>query len=291
MECKRKVVLAPRQQSGKALQQLRLPNPRTSELGSYYVDVEAETILEAVRVDMKGRRSWLAGDWAISDGSATVLSAVDPLFVYLGLLTRATMSSGDSEWRFVDIDNMLLESHAGMDAESVRVFFGLPSARARALETLCVVRRVSSDTVVVKIDADKVVAWLRRKCEPSGDLLPPAVASLLAGGAVGGQAAGAGAREMALLVSEYLSEYWATRLLAEYGGSVDNGGGGEKTVVFDAPESYVQGVASSKAPVRQQQQQQQQQEKPKTAKEKQLEKAAKKSKSITSFFQKKAAAP
>ncbi|KAJ2518701.1 hypothetical protein H4217_003171 [Coemansia sp. RSA 1939] len=289
MDYKRKVVLAPRQQSGKTLQQLRLPNPRTSELGSYYVDVEAETILEAVRVDMKGRRSWLAGDWAISDGSATVLSAVDPLFVYLGLLTRATMSSGDSEWRFVDIDNMLLESHAGMDAESVRVFFGLPTARARALETLCVVRRVSSDTVVVKIDADKVVAWLRRKCERSGDLLPPAVASLLAGGAVGGQAAGTGAREMALLVSEYLSEYWATRLLAEYGGSVDNGGGGEKTVVFDAPESYVQGVASTKTPVKQQQQQQQ--EKPKTAKEKQLEKAAKKSKSITSFFQKKAAAP
>ncbi|KAJ2508587.1 hypothetical protein GGI11_006047, partial [Coemansia sp. RSA 2049] len=140
------------------------------------------------------------------------------------------------------------------------------------------------------IDADKVVAWLRRKCERSGDLLPPAVASLLAGGAVGGQAAGTGAREMALLVSEYLSEYWATRLLAEYGGSVDNGGGGEKTVVFDAPESYVQGVASTKTPVKQQQQQQQQ-EKPKTAKEKQLEKAAKKSKSITSFFQKKAAAP
>ncbi|KAJ2657590.1 hypothetical protein IWW48_004454 [Coemansia sp. RSA 1200] len=284
MECKRRVVLAPRQQSGKTLQQLRLPNPRTSELGSYYVDVEAETILEAVRVDMKDKRSWLVGNWAISDGSATILSAVDPLFVYLGLLTRASMS-GDSEWRFVDIDNMLLESHAGMDAESVRVFFGLPIIRARALETLCVVRRISSDTVVVKIDADKVVAWLRRKCERSGGL-SPAVASLLSGDATGGQAANARTREMALLVSEYLSEYWTARMLAEYGGSVGDGGGG-KMVVFDAPESYVQGVANSKIPAKQQQQQ----EKPRTAKEKQLEKAAKKSKSITSFFQKKAAAP
>ncbi|KAJ2554948.1 hypothetical protein EV175_002418, partial [Coemansia sp. RSA 1933] len=107
MECKRKVLLVPKQQSGRVLQQLRLPNPRTGELSSYYADIEGETVLEAVSIDMREKRSWLAGDWAISDGSAAMLTVVDPFFVYLALLTRAS-ASDDDEWRFVDIDNLLL---------------------------------------------------------------------------------------------------------------------------------------------------------------------------------------
>ncbi|KAJ2862595.1 hypothetical protein GGI22_002151 [Coemansia erecta] len=292
MSSKRKVLLVPEQQSGKILQQLRLPHPRTGELSSFYADTQAETILEAVVVDMKNKRSWFAGDWTISDGSAAVLTPVDPLFIYLSLLTNASVS-GDNEWRFVDIDNMLLESHGSMDAESIRLFFAMQDVRARALEALCTVRHISSDTVVAKIDTDKVIAWLKRKCDPCK--LPPALAEAtvasLGASAADGLAERAKTREMALLVSEYLPEYWTARLFAEYNG-FDGVCSSEKVeakrvqaMVFDSPDSYTQGIASPSNTARQAKQQ----EKPKTAKEKQLEKAAKKSKSITSFFQKKTA--
>ncbi|KAJ1668641.1 hypothetical protein IW140_002071 [Coemansia sp. RSA 1813] len=291
MECRRKVLLVPKQQSGAVLQQLRLPNPRTGELSSYYADAQTETILEAANIDMKNKRSWLAGDWTISDGSAAVLTHVDPLFIYLALLTKASMS-GDNEWRFVDIDNMLLESHGSTDAESIQLFFCMREARARALEALCTVRQISSDTVVVKIDAAKVMAWLKRKCDPNKlphTLAESTVASL--GASVPDDLAErAKTREIALLVAEYLPEYWTTRLFAEHGGfagvcSSENVEAKRvQAMVFDSPDSYVQGVAS---PSNAAKLATKQQEKPKTAKEKQLERAAKKSKSITSFFQKK----
>ncbi|KAJ1788809.1 hypothetical protein LPJ59_005469 [Coemansia sp. RSA 2399] len=239
---------------------------------------------------MKNKRSWLVGNWTISDGSAAVLTPVDPLFIYLSLLTSASVS-GDNEWKFVDIDNMLLESHGSMDAESIRLFFSMQDVRARALEALCAVRHISSDTVVAKIDTAKVVAWLKRKCDPCK--LPPALAEAtvasLGASAADGLAERAKTREMALLVSEYLPEYWTAQLFAEYNG-FDGVCSSEKVetkrvqaMVFDSPDSYAQGIASPSDAARQAKQQ----EKPKPAKEKQLEKAAKMSKSITSFFQKK----
>ncbi|KAJ1993501.1 hypothetical protein GGI25_002753 [Coemansia spiralis] len=290
MACQRKVLLVPKQQNGKALEQLRLPSPHTGELSSYYVDTQTETILEAAVVDMKGKRSWLGRDWVLGNGSAAILTPVDPLFIYLALLTKASMS-GDDEWRFVDIDGMLLESHGNTDPESIRLLFSMKDSRKRALDALCVVRQISSDTQVVKLDVLKIIAWLKRKCDAARlpKTLSLAVVASLGVGANDELIRQAETREMALLVSEYLSEYWTNRLFAEFDGFVrvcQNESSQTKlaqSMVFDLPESYTQGIATPNAAKTVKQ------EKPKTAKEKQMEIAAKKSKSITSFFKKKAA--
>ncbi|KAJ2527855.1 hypothetical protein EV175_007510, partial [Coemansia sp. RSA 1933] len=126
-----------------------------------------------------------------------------------------------------------------------------------------------------------VVAWLKRKCHP--DRLPPALSEAIVTSldAADELVEMARTREMALLVSEYLPEYWTARLFAEYGGfaAVSSSETIEarraQTMVYDAPDSYMQGIASPSNATRLAKQQQQQQEKPKTAKEKQLEKAAK----------------
>ncbi|KAJ2005446.1 hypothetical protein GGI04_002239 [Coemansia thaxteri] len=292
----RKVVVVPREQSGKALQHLRLPHPRTGALCSYYADAQSEAILEVAMVDMSGRRSWLGDDWVLGDGSASLLTPIDPLFLYLALVTNMSMAGSEGDWKFVDVDSLRLESHETMDAVSVGVLLDMATIKTRALAALCEVREITSDMQVAKIDTAKVIGWLKRKCDVSR--FPKALeSSVLNVSATGVAAAGvdselvrqAKQREMALLVSEYLPQYWTARLFAEFGGFA-NASESEQTLVkrvqavaFDAPESYMQGVANpssgAKLPAKQ--------EKPKTAKEKQLEKAAKKAKPITSFFQKK----
>ncbi|KAJ2644536.1 hypothetical protein GGF44_000569 [Coemansia sp. RSA 1694] len=290
MSAERKILVVPAQQSGRVLQQLRLPHPRTGAPASYYADVEGEVLLEAATVDMSGRRSWLGDGWVSADGSASLLTPIDPLFVYLALITTMSMDSGDDEWKYVDVDSLRLETNDTMDAVSVTVLLSMSTVRTRALNALCDIRDVSSDMQVAKIDSAKVLAWLKRKCDPSR--FPKALESSVVDAAVAVSAelaAQARQREMALLVSEYLSQHWTTRLFAEFGGFAQVSESEQllvkrvQAVAFDSPDSYVQGVASpnagSKLAVKQ--------EKPKTAKEKQLEKAAQKAKSITSFFKKK----
>ncbi|KAJ2085457.1 hypothetical protein GGI16_006788 [Coemansia sp. S142-1] len=102
---------------------------------------------------------------------------------------------------------------------------------------------------VAKINPAKVLSWLRRKCDPSR--LPKVLESSVADTTVDSELAClAKQREMALLVSEYLSLYWTTKLFAEFGGFAQVSESEQilvkrvQAVVFDAPESYVQGVAS-----------------------------------------------
>ncbi|KAJ1899652.1 hypothetical protein LPJ66_001977 [Kickxella alabastrina] len=284
MASERRILVVPKEQSSKSLQQLRLSHPRTGILSSYYADVQNEALLEAATIDMKGKRSWLGDGWVLSNGSASILTPVDPLFLYLALITKFS-KAGEGEWKFVDIDSLQLESHEQMDAASLIVFFGMKSVQSRALVTLCEVKAISSDIQVVKIDNSKVINWLKRKCDASR--FPKSLEGVVSSAAAGEELVRqAKVREMALLVSEYLPQYWANRLFAEFSGFAEVSENEQllskrvQAVVFDDPTSYTMGVASPQAskakPV-----------KPKSVKEKQLEKAAKKSKPITSFFQKK----
>ncbi|KAJ2488401.1 hypothetical protein IWW37_004835 [Coemansia sp. RSA 2050] len=285
MSVERKIVVVPKQQSGRVLQELRLPHPRSGMPASYYADIENEVLLEAATVDMNGRRSWLGDGWVSGDGSASLMTPTDPLFIYLGLLTTMCMGGGD-EWKYVDVDSLRLETNNVMDAVSIGVLLDMARVKRRALSALCDVREVGGDTVA-RIEPTKVLAWLRRKCDPGR--LPSVLGSIVDAGVDGELARLAGQREMALLVSEYLPGYWTTRLFEEFGGFARVSENEQmlvkrvQAVVFDAPESYALGVATpgsgSKLSTKQ--------EKPKTAKEKQLEKAALKAKSITSFFKKK----
>ncbi|KAJ2354815.1 hypothetical protein H4S02_013071, partial [Coemansia sp. RSA 2611] len=113
----RKVIVVPRAQSGRVLRELRLPHPRSGVLASYYADTENEVLLEVATIDMNGRRSWLGDGWVSSDGSLSVMTPTDPLFIYLGLLT--TISQGGDEWRYVDVDSLRLETNDTMDALSI----------------------------------------------------------------------------------------------------------------------------------------------------------------------------
>ncbi|KAJ1724898.1 hypothetical protein LPJ53_000896 [Coemansia erecta] len=279
MSSARKILVVPRQQSGSKLQQLRLPHPSTGELASFYADTQAETILEAATVDMKGKRSWLGDGWVVGDGSAALLTPIDPLFLYLGFLTKFT-SAGEDKWKFVDIGALALETHGQMDGASLGVFLEMRGVLSRALETLCEVKEISADTQMVRIDSEKVLGWLRRKCDPAR--FPESLKSMIPPGMADEAAQRAKSREMALLVAEYLPEYWMKKVFDQF--SVhDRECGLEqrvKAVAFDSPDSYALGVATPSMVVLKV-------EKPKTTKEKQLEKAAKKSKPITSFFQKK----
>ncbi|KAI8326341.1 hypothetical protein GQ54DRAFT_294813 [Martensiomyces pterosporus] len=237
---------------------------------------------------MDGKRSWLGSDWALGDGSATILTPIDPLFIYLALITEATMTK-DGAWRFVDIDSLQLDSCENMDAASTGVLLGMANVKSRALEALCEVKEVSGDMCVARIDKAKVMGWLRRKCDISR------FPRCLEGGVKDISATDeklaeeVKAHEMVLLVSEYLPRFWHDSLLAEFGGFArvcqrEKEISRVQAVSFDSPESYTLGVAPPSATAKPAKV-----EKAKTAKEKQLEKAAKNSKSITSFFKKKTA--
>ncbi|KAJ2076395.1 hypothetical protein GGI16_008384, partial [Coemansia sp. S142-1] len=154
MSVERKIVVVPTQQSGRVLQQLRLPHPHSGVPTSYYADVENEVLLEAATVDMDGRRSWLGDGWVSADGSASLMTPIDPLFVYLGLFTTMSMDGGD-EWKYVDVDSLRLETNDTMDAVSVGVLLDMSRVRSRALKALCDVRDISSDMQVAKINPAK----------------------------------------------------------------------------------------------------------------------------------------
>ncbi|KAJ1966402.1 hypothetical protein GGI12_000112 [Dipsacomyces acuminosporus] len=247
----RKVIIAPKQFSANALQQLRLPNPRTGELCSYYADVQNEALLEAVKLDMDGKKSWLGSDWVLGDGSATLLTPIDPLFIFLSLVTQESMTKGD-EWKFVDIDSLQLESHSSIDAASIGILLGMAKAKASAFDTLCEVKDVTSDMRVVKIDETKVLRWLRRKCDASR--LPRCLEGSIKDISTtdAGLIREAKEHEMALLVSEYLLPFWADRLNAEFGGFAqvcrrEKEISQIQTVSYDSPDSYTPGVASKSA--------------------------------------------
>ncbi|KAJ1813104.1 hypothetical protein LPJ56_003578 [Coemansia sp. RSA 2599] len=284
---KRQVLVVPKQQQGQKLKQLRLPHPRTGNLGSYYVDIENEVVLEAATVDMKGKRSWLGSDWVMGDGSVSVLVPIDPLFLYLGLLTKISKAGNDDEWKYVDISVLQLETYDQMDAFSINRLFSMIGVQVRALNELCEAKEISDSMSVVRIDSAKVLSWLKRKC--SAERFPTAMEGIISSKAGDKELVEqAKTREMALLVSEYLPTYWTHRLFEEFGGfaSVQNSDQiltkRVQAIQFDSPDSYAMGV-----PTPQTLAMANKVDKPKTAKEKQMEKAAKRSKPITSFFQKK----
>ncbi|KAJ1742285.1 Ribonuclease H2 subunit B [Coemansia sp. RSA 1086] len=278
MSTDKKVIVVPKRLSGEKLERIQLPHPRTEELCSYYIDNSTETVLEVVTVDMKGKRSWLGDGWVHSNGSLHMLTPIDPLFIYLTLITQQSQTKDD--WKFVDIDSL------GLESPFIGKFVKMQGLKQKALDKLCDFRQISEDVCVAKIDVDKVIRWLKNKC--AAERMPKVLESYVSEFENDELKEQARIREMTLLVSEYLLPFWNGKLFKEYGGFVkvcDSeklAAKAASAVIYDAPESYTPGIAPpSKAGSKQ--------EKPKTAKERQLEKAASKSKPITSFFQKKKA--
>ncbi|KAJ2609146.1 hypothetical protein H4S08_004173 [Coemansia sp. RSA 1365] len=288
MASERRVLIAPKHFSDKKLKRLQLPHPRSKELYSYYADIQDEKLAEVVKINMKDKRSWVGSNWVIGDGSLIMLTPIDPLFIYLSLITKMSLSN-DDEWRFVDIEVIGLETYENMDAESIRMFLSMKKLKEKALVALCEVKQITEDVRVARIDQAKTIAWLRRKCD--GNRLPRSFNLGVNNTADDVELVEqTRTREMVLLISEYLPPYWMEQLMAEFGGfaklqeSEQMAAKRVKETVFDSPDTYTQGVA-----VPQLAEKLVKQEKPKTAKEKQLEKAAKKSKPITNFFKKKTA--
>ncbi|KAJ2203574.1 hypothetical protein IW145_003983 [Coemansia sp. RSA 521] len=274
---------APTQYSGSTLKHLQLPHPRTNTLCSYYADTPSNTLLEVVQIDMAGRRSWAGNGWVHSNGSLSMLTPIDPLFIFLSLLTQASQS--DNEFKFIDVNSIGFESH--VDTASVSAFLAMDAVQKKALATLCETRQISESVCVAKVDPDQVLTWLKHKC--SSSRLPQELDVWQMETADETLKEQALVREMVLLVSEYLQPYWTERLLCEFDGFAQLCESEKKAaathtaaVVFDSPDSYTPGVADPSTklvPAKQ--------VKPKTAKERQLERAAAKSKPIMSFFQKK----
>ncbi|KAJ2714010.1 hypothetical protein H4R19_001953 [Coemansia spiralis] len=279
MAAERRIVVAPGQLRGAQLRRLRLLHPRTGALCSFYAHAGTETVLEAVRVDLSGRRSWLGDGWVSGPGIASVLTPVDPLFLFLALLTAACQRGDD--WRFVDVGSLGLEAGEGVDAGSTQALLAMSGARQRALAALCETREVGN-TTVARPDRQKVLAWLRRKCTVGQ--LPDALQCQAAAGEAGELAR---ANEMALLVAEYLPPFWSAQLVDALGLAEIRQSRTTRAAatVYDAPESYMYGAADPQpgvAPA-----QPAKKDKPPTAKQRQLAEAAKRSKPITSFFGKR----
>ncbi|KAJ1938072.1 hypothetical protein EC988_007703, partial [Linderina pennispora] len=218
MSVARRVVIAPKQCSSERLQHLRLPHPRAKSASSYYADVQNQILLEATKVDMKGKRSWFGDNWVQGDGSLSILTPTDPLFIYLKLITEESRMK-DGSYKFIDIDSLKLESHGTKDAVSLSVLFSMKDVKRRAMETLCEVQEINEETVMVKVSEDKVVRWLKKKCNLA--MFPRALERTVV--AVAGNCGEqvreeAMLREMVYLVAEYLEEEWVGKLVDAFGG-------------------------------------------------------------------------
>ncbi|KAJ2305254.1 hypothetical protein H4R23_004298 [Coemansia sp. Cherry 401B] len=246
MSADRKVIIVPEKYSGRSLKRLQLPHPRTGAPCSYYADMESESLLEVVGVDMNGKRSWMGNGWVRSDGSLSMLTPVDPLFIYLSMITN--MSVSGEETKFVDVDSISLESQ--MDAQSISALMSMSTLKQRALDVLCEARQISDNVCVVKIDQGKVLSWLKRKC--SVERFPAALNGCVEGIADEELREQTKAREMVLLVSEYLQPFWTDKLISEFGGFAQVCENEKKAtkansaIAFDSPESYTPGVADPK---------------------------------------------
>lgn len=244
----KRVLIIPKQQTGKTLQHLWLPHPRTNELCNYYADTEHEVLLEPVQIDMAGKRSWMGNEWVSSNGSATMLTPIDPLFICLALITNMSMQGG--EGRFVNLDDLRMESNERTDGKSIGILLNMKGIKPQALSILCETRDITDDMQVVRIDGAKTMEWLKSKCK--ADRLPEKLGKGIEYTISGVPDTERGAlvfqakeREMALLVSEYLSEQWTARLFKEFGDFAQiteyekqMAKQNAKAVVYDDPESY-----------------------------------------------------
>ncbi|KAJ2849303.1 hypothetical protein IWW36_002717 [Coemansia brasiliensis] len=208
MSTDRSVIVVPKRFSGQKLERIQLPHPRTEELCSYYIDKNEEVILEATKVDMKGKRSWLGDGWVHSNGSLYMLTPIDPLFIYLTLITKQSQTKGD--WKFVDIDSL------GLESPFIGRFLKMQGLKQKTLDRLCEFRQISEDVCVAKIDSDKVITWLKSKC--AAGRMPKVLENYVAEFENDELKEQAKIREMALLVSEYVLPYWNDKLVQAYGG-------------------------------------------------------------------------
>ncbi|KAJ2548370.1 hypothetical protein IWW35_004217, partial [Coemansia sp. RSA 1878] len=61
---------------------------------------------------MAGRRLWAGNGWVHSNGSLSMLTPIDLLFIFLSLLTQASQS--DNEFKFIDVNSIGFELHVDM---------------------------------------------------------------------------------------------------------------------------------------------------------------------------------
>ncbi|KAJ1784413.1 hypothetical protein LPJ62_004651, partial [Coemansia sp. RSA 2167] len=125
--------------------------------------LHTNTLLKVVQIDMAGRRSWAGNSWVHSNGSLSMLTPIDPLFIFLSLLTQASQS--DNEFKFIDVNSIGFESH--VDTASVSAFLAMDAVQKKALATLCETRQISESVCVAKVDPGQVLTWLKHKFSSS----------------------------------------------------------------------------------------------------------------------------
>ncbi|KAI9021930.1 ribonuclease H2, subunit B [Hyaloraphidium curvatum] len=135
----------------------RVPDPRTRGHMTVASSASSGSLYELQRMqDELG--SWFVGDSVQSDGSALVLSDLDPLFVIVGLL----LSRSESSDRFVSLDDIL---HPDDGQQEGLECLGFVHDLDTRLKAVCDHRDVPGYGTVFRLNRKRTVAWLEAKVE------------------------------------------------------------------------------------------------------------------------------
>ncbi|KAM3579603.1 hypothetical protein VKS41_008057 [Umbelopsis sp. WA50703] len=85
---------------------MQLPHPRTGDNGRYVVQADG-AMLEIQKIEADHKQSWFIGNSVQKDGILYMMTPIDPLFVLLPVLDQIRQKTGESEGRFVQIDDIL----------------------------------------------------------------------------------------------------------------------------------------------------------------------------------------
>eukprot|EP00727_Mastigamoeba_balamuthi_P011074 m51a1_g659 hypothetical protein (345) ;mRNA; f:228908-230300 len=207
-------VAEPRRPDADALELVELPHPRTGARVQYALGAGTGALLELQRGKL-AHASWFVGDAVVPDGSLTVASPVDPLFVALG---RVDARAASAE-RFYDVEELVCGGE--QDAKPLLRAAGLRSR----LHLICDVQKVDGDEYY-KLSEAKCVAWLRAKVERLKGAVRSEAPELARSGCSVAGFSGAAHQELSDegvlraslgLLSEYVSDSWLRKVAADCG--------------------------------------------------------------------------
>ncbi|KAL7748231.1 hypothetical protein RI367_006417 [Sorochytrium milnesiophthora] len=208
------------------LKVLHLPHPRTGSPASFgwtvgiaYED-DGASLLEIQQVPAVGTKSWFIDNAVKSDGTVTIMSPVDPLFVLLPLLDRQRCKTDDSLGRYLTVED-ILHSDSVPDLMTLSESSALPEQ----LKLICDHQPAGAETVY-RLSDERTLRWLRYKTSQlvdTYDAFPclQTLNKLVSMSDELSEADNIRARETRIrvaidIVSDYLPDAWADILLRSY---------------------------------------------------------------------------
>ncbi|ORX48492.1 hypothetical protein DM01DRAFT_1115994 [Hesseltinella vesiculosa] len=143
---------------------LSLPCPRTGQLITFLYDNEDHSIYELSKVDYKKRSCWLIGSQVYIDGSLYFMTRIDPLFICLGLLHRASVQA-----MFQPMDDLfLLEPVASVSDTQCLI-----QSTSEQLAHLCDTQEITpGGPLAYRYNDEKALTWLIKKVDQLASHLP-----------------------------------------------------------------------------------------------------------------------